>query len=83
MKCTLCGTINSTDSLFCKQCGSKLRPSECPRCNALVGAGARFCSQCGTSLAPNDLATGKICQSCGFVNTPETTYCKRCALKIL
>jgi ribosomal protein L40E len=83
MKCSVCGTMNSTDALFCKQCGSRLRVSECPRCMATVDPGARFCSNCGSELVPNGTPAGKICQSCGFVNTPDTTYCKRCMLKIL
>jgi len=83
MKCSVCGTLNDVGATFCRQCGSKLGVSECPKCKAVVETDAQFCSKCGTRLIRGDETAGKNCQSCGFVNPPGTTYCKRCNQKVI
>jgi len=83
MKCPVCGTQNIDGAVFCKQCGSKLRKSECPRCKAAVEPDAHFCPMCGIRLLQRDEEVGRTCQSCGSLNPAGTDYCKRCNQKIL
>lgn len=83
MKCPACGTLNAADAVFCKGCGTKFRVSQCPECSAAVDPDALFCSSCGSELAPEKAAKNKTCQSCGFVNTVGTIYCKRCNQRII
>lgn len=47
--CKSCDSLNSPDSRFCRQCGSKL-DSLCPGCSALHPTGSLFCNQCGFAL---------------------------------
>jgi adenylate cyclase len=49
MRCTNCGSENSTGSKFCEACGTMLVRT-CARCGHGVAPAARFCSQCGTPL---------------------------------
>lgn len=83
MKCAVCGTLNEADASFCKGCGAKLGANKCSHCGDTADPDALFCSQCGAELAANDPAQGKMCQSCGLVNSTGTTYCKRCNQKIM
>ena len=84
MKCAACGTLNDADALYCKRCGVKLGgANHCPGCDAEVDADALFCSKCGTEIASSKTDKGKTCQSCGFINPPGTSYCKRCNQKIM
>jgi ribosomal protein L40E len=83
MKCSVCGTLNSTAAAFCRQCGLKLGARECPKCQGALEPDAQFCSSCGTRLVSGGETTGKACQSCGFVNAPGITYCRRCNQRIL
>src|SRR5260370_34714628 len=50
MRCSSCGSENSTDAAFCEQCGRRLE-FLCPACKASVNPGARFCKKCGASLS--------------------------------
>jgi ribosomal protein L40E len=83
MNCPVCGTLNIDEAVFCKQCGSELRQSECPHCKAAIEPGAQFCPMCGTRLLEYEEEAGRTCQSCGFLNPAGTLYCKRCNQKIL
>ncbi|MFP3871045.1 MAG: double zinc ribbon domain-containing protein [Syntrophobacteria bacterium] len=83
MKCPACGTVNKANAGYCKVCGAKLGVGECSECGAAIEPDALYCSVCGARLPSRGGASGKTCQSCGFVNTIGTTYCKRCNQKIL
>ena len=83
MKCTACGSLNEADAIFCKGCGTKFGVSKCSQCGVTAEPDALFCSKCGAQVGSNDPVSGKTCQSCSFVNSAGTTYCKRCNQKII
>ncbi len=46
--CQKCGTMNASDSRFCKNCGTTLRKDKkCPDCGEQNDSEARFCDKCG------------------------------------
>ncbi len=45
--CPRCGTANTPDARFCRQCGAGLTPAACTVCGAALNAADRFCAQCG------------------------------------
>jgi class 3 adenylate cyclase/tetratricopeptide (TPR) repeat protein len=49
MRCSNCGSDNSTGKKFCGDCGAPLE-NHCPKCGAQNPAGQRFCGDCGASL---------------------------------
>ena len=49
MRCSNCGSDNSTGKRFCGDCGAPLE-NHCPKCGAQNPAGKRFCEDCGASL---------------------------------
>jgi class 3 adenylate cyclase/tetratricopeptide (TPR) repeat protein len=49
MRCSNCGSDNSTGKRFCGDCGAPLE-NHCPKCGAQNPAGKRFCGDCGASL---------------------------------
>jgi predicted amidophosphoribosyltransferase len=49
MRCSNCGSDNSTGKKFCGDCGASLE-NHCPKCGAQNPAGKRFCGDCGASL---------------------------------
>jgi ribosomal protein L40E len=51
MRCSSCGSENSTDAAFCEQCGARLQTTICPSCSAPAGPAAKFCRSCGASLS--------------------------------
>src|SRR5712692_8432865 len=50
MRCSSCGSENSTDAAFCEQCGARLQ-TICPSCRTPAGPAAKFCRSCGASLS--------------------------------
>jgi len=53
--CPACGSINSADTKFCSQCGTKMEQSApqakfCPNCGTQAENGVKFCCQCGTKI---------------------------------
>ena len=57
MRCPSCNHDNSTDALFCEECGTRLELI-CPTCKVSVSPGARYCKKCGTAIG-----TGKAAAS--------------------
>jgi class 3 adenylate cyclase len=49
MRCSNCGSDNSTGKKFCGDCGAQLE-NHCPKCGAQNPAGKRFCGDCGASF---------------------------------
>ena len=49
MRCSNCGSDNSTGKKFCGDCGAPLE-NHCPKCGAQNPAGKRFCGDCGASF---------------------------------
>jgi ribosomal protein L40E len=46
--CSNCGTVNPTESKFCKKCGASISTMEtCPQCGSKLDSDAVFCRQCG------------------------------------
>ena len=51
MECKLCGTVNTDDAIFCKQCGVRLDGKKsCTFCNAENDLDAKFCNKCGAEF---------------------------------
>lgn len=53
--CPSCGSVNSADTKFCSQCGTKVEQSApqvkfCPNCGTKAENGVKFCCQCGTKI---------------------------------
>ena len=48
--CPKCGTSNSVDDRFCKNCGTPIEKISCPFCGELQDADAKFCTNCGKAL---------------------------------
>lgn len=49
MTCAACGTVNTSDSRFCKHCGTALQ-FLCGACGAANTPDSRFCTTCGAAL---------------------------------
>ena len=72
MKCSVCGSDNPEQAVFCKHCGKRLDGFvQCKSCGQFVPQEI-FCINCGQRL------DGKIeCKNCGqFV--PQETFCINC-----
>ena len=56
MKCSTCGSDNTTDANFCEECGASLRPTLgadehlCPSCEEIIKKAAELCPKCGVRL---------------------------------
>jgi hypothetical protein len=68
-ECPSCGKTNSTEAMFCKQCGYKfperrdlkpVGPWQCPNCGSLNQADGAFCESCGTRFASAPLGQTSI-----------------------
>lgn len=44
-----CGTVNDSESIFCKACGKRL-VGTCASCGATVPSDAEYCPKCGKKL---------------------------------
>ncbi len=55
MTCTACGTVNTPDSRFCKQCGVALQVL-CRSCSAANTPDSQFCTTCGAPLTHKALS---------------------------
>jgi len=60
--CLQCQAKNTSDALFCENCGSRLEVA-CPNCGGASRLGAKFCKKCGQQLpeaAPASVTAGKF-----------------------
>src|SRR5712692_7112603 len=57
MRCSSCGSENSTDAAFCEQCGARLQ-TICPACRTPARPAAKFCRSCGASLSDDSPRKG-------------------------
>jgi len=54
--CPSCGAVNSGNTKFCGECGTKLEipqapvPKICSGCGAEIAPGLKFCGECGTRV---------------------------------
>lgn len=93
-KCSTCGNILDTDSLFCLKCGSPINPStdnvadgeekadgkkKCPGCSAMVEEESDFCWNCGYIFA----TLLKRCPKCNAILTSGTDKCSVCDTVVL
>lgn len=73
MACATCGTINRSNSWFCKTCGAALTPTP-PQPSAGARAVGELCSNCGTINSPGTA----FCYNCGTplaaAQTSGTSY---------
>ena len=52
MNCLNCGTENSDEAVFCRQCGARMDGKIiCPNCSAENVADSNFCIICGQNLS--------------------------------
>ena len=49
-KCSICGSENQDNSLFCNQCGNRFLDI-CPNCRLPISSDEKYCSNCGTKLS--------------------------------
>lgn len=59
--CESCGTVVSSDSAFCKKCGSPMKPWDFSALDVEAAPGAPVCKSCGAPLA----ADSAFCEACG------------------
>src|SRR6516225_9206880 len=79
MICTQCQSENSSDAIFCDQCGVRLETA-CPKCGEPNRQGAKFCRNCGQLI--NHTAAAAPATVPG-VPSPETYVPRHLAEKIL
>lgn len=66
LNCPNCGGNVSSDSSFCRFCGSRLKTEACRKCLGLMFIGAKHCVHCGepvAAIAEADVHSGK-CPRC-------------------
>lgn len=59
MKCSNCSHENTSDSIFCENCGQPFEQT-CPNCGKPVATNARFCKNCGLELGGATPAARKL-----------------------
>jgi class 3 adenylate cyclase/tetratricopeptide (TPR) repeat protein len=79
MICAQCQSDNSSEAIFCDQCGARLEAA-CPKCGEPNRQGAKFCRNCG-QLINHAAAAAQATVSGG--PSPETYVPKHLAEKIL
>ncbi len=75
MECKNCKTVNADDSVYCKNCGTRLDGKKnCPSCGSVIDEDSIYCNACGARV------DGKVvCKTCGTVH--EGAYCPQCGSK--
>ncbi len=66
LNCPNCGGNVTSDSAFCRFCGSRLKTEACVKCLGLMFVGAKHCAHCGepvTKIAAADESSGR-CPRC-------------------
>ena len=59
--CENCGTVVTSDSAFCKKCGSPMKTWDFSALEIEAAPGASVCKSCGAPLAPDSV----FCEACG------------------
>ena len=59
--CENCGTVVTSDSAFCKKCGSPMKTLDFSALGIEAAPGASVCKSCGAPLAPDSA----FCEACG------------------
>lgn len=78
LQCPKCHNEVTTDSRFCKNCGTQLVVmNRCPECQTELPAEAKFCSNCGSKLGAT-----LNCPHCGTKLPPGTKFCTNCGEKV-
>lgn len=70
--CPKCGAHNDPSSLFCEQCGTRLRESRCPRCGAPIDEDADYCERCHQYIDTDH------CPFCHAMVNEEDSFCPEC-----
>ena len=86
LNCPNCGGNVTSDSSFCRFCGSRLKTVACVKCLGLMFVGAKHCSHCGEAVASVAVADRKLgdCPRCRSalqtlaVEGLELGECERC-----
>src|SRR5262249_30638145 len=76
--CQQCQSENSSEAIFCDQCGARLEAA-CPKCGEPNRPGAKFCRNCGQAINH----TAAAAESPPGAPSPETYVPKHLAEKIL
>src|SRR5262245_24819319 len=79
MICQQCRSENSSNAIFCDQCGARLE-SACPKCGEPNRPEAKFCRNCGQLI---NLTAAAVSSTVAGVPSPETYVPKHLAEKIL
>ncbi len=87
LNCPNCGGNVTSDSSFCRFCGSRLKTAACVKCLGLMFVGAKHCSHCGEAVAEIAAAERKLgdCPRCKTelhtfaVEGLELGECERCS----
>src|SRR5215475_15164301 len=79
MICQQCRSENSSNAIFCDQCGARLE-SACPKCGEPNRQGAKFCRNCGQLI---NLTGAAASSTVAAVPSPETFVPRHLAEKIL
>lgn len=59
--CENCGTVVSSDSAFCKKCGTPMKPQNFSALDIELASDAPVCKSCGAPIAPGSA----FCEACG------------------
>src|SRR5215471_8661883 len=79
MICQQCRSENSSNAVFCDQCGERLETA-CPKCSEPNRPGAKFCRNCGQLI---NLTAAPVPVTVTGVPSPETYVPRHLAEKIL
>ena len=89
--CLKCGHENSTGSVYCGNCGSRI-DGVCPNCGTQNAVDSRYCNHCGTQLSKKSADDGSTlttaeassgtvdCPRCHHINEPGSRFCFNCGL---
>lgn len=65
-KCSNCGAMNPSNSVFCTTCGAKIEAQQpapgvyCTNCGKMIAAGTRFCNFCGADQEPRNTVNNSM-----------------------
>lgn len=92
--CKNCGIENSDNSVFCVECGEKLKNSynqevskdyvKCEFCGTVNPMSSMHCIKCSKTLPKSKIPakSNNLCKNCGASNPPTSMFCKECGYKL-